>query len=445
MNRNGRAIDPAPPNASTLNAAFAAEGIRVLVLRGGATTLAAGMPAERSIQLLIAPEQARAAIRVAEGLAWRYSWVRDGLLRLIPTSYYWWDGGVDLHLHWACPAAPLPSRTLGSLTRALWVDAAPDDEGLLRPNPATLLVHNAVQACRPARGHEPDWQSFLELREAIPNLRPAHEIARRAGVSAALSRALDAADAGRGMPGPGPLFEGVLGPAWWLAAALQARAPRRLGRLLAGMPSLGDAAMRCRVGGVESIAGPGVFVPTPDLEIFIEMAIERLSGTPRPVVLELGTGCGAIALALAAARPDAEVHATDLSAAAIKWARVSAGRVGLERVQFHTGPLLEPVPEEMRDRVDIIVANLPFYPERDFASIGSVPRDTIQGEGDDGLGLLRQLARDAPRFLRPGGALVLQMFEWQWSVLAAELTALGYRTGSPRITDPFAIAPAERL
>lgn len=392
---------------------------------------------------MVPPGQAVEAAHVADALDWRYSWVREGLLRLLPKTYYWWDGGTELNLQWGCPAAPLPASALKVLTHALWDDAALGDDGLLRPHPAALLVHYAVQACRPARGHERDWETFLELRDAITDLAPAMEVARRARVSRALERGLEAANTGGSQPGRGRVFDGPWRAAWWLASSIQARAPRRLGRLLAGMPSLGDAAIRCRIGGIEVIAGPGVFVPTSDLEIFVEMATDRLDGTPSPVVLELGTGCGAIALALAAARPDAEVHATDLSAEAIRWAKASASRAGLERVRFHTGPLLEPVPDKILDRVDILVANLPFYPERDFAPIGSVPRDTIQGEGDDGLGLLRQLAREAPRFLRPGGTLLLQMFDWQWPMLAAELATLGYRTGSPRVSGPFAICPAQ--
>jgi release factor glutamine methyltransferase len=209
------------------------------------------------------------------------------------------------------------------------------------------------------------------------------------------------------------------------------------------MPLLGDFAIRCRVAGVEVLAEPGVFVPTPDADHFVDMALERVDGLTKPTIVEVGTGCGAIALALAHARSDAEVHATDLFPAAVRSARNNARRLALDRVCFYRGSVLDPLPAGLGGRVDVIIANLPFYPERNYASIGSVPRETIQGAGEDGLDLLRQLARDAIRLLRPEGRLLLQMFARQWETLFLELTDLGYRPGSPRLSGPFAICPAD--
>ena len=356
---------------------------------------------------------------------------------------YWWDGGFEVEVYWGLPAAPLPSAALSKLNQLLWAGAVPAGDGLMRPAADALLVHHAVQVCRPRREPQRDWEAFLGLLPEAGDTMPAREIARRTGVTAALNRAVAAAEAGGGPPGPGSLYGGAWSPAWWLASKLQRHAPRRLKHLLAGEPSLGEATSRCRFGGVDVLAGPGVFVPTADADIFIEMAAERLRTVRNPVVVELGTGCGPIALALGRALPDAEVHAADLSSTAIRWARKSARMNDLDRVQFYTGPLVEPMPTRLHGRVDLIAANLPFYPERDFASIGSVPRDTIQGEDDDGLGLLRQLAGRAPQFLRPGGMMILQMFSSQWPVLSAELAKRGFRPGTPRVSGPFAICPAE--
>jgi methylase of polypeptide subunit release factors len=413
-------------------------GVPVLVLDGSATN------DHKSIKLLVSENGVREAVPVLERLSWRYSWVRTGVLRLLPMEYYWWDGGTELELYWGCPAAPMPSASLNALTRELWAGAARGADGLLRPDPAALLVFYAVQACRPGQGHQRDWETFVRLYSEIEDPRPAQAIARRVGTYRGLARSLSAARAGSGRPGRGPLFDGSLGILWRLANSFQSRVrPRRVGRLLAGTPSLGDATVRCRVRGVEVLAGPGVFVPTPDADIFVDMAADRLKSNPAPVILELGTGCGAIALALAHARPDAEVHATDLSEPAILSAQRNARTLGLERVRFHTGSLLEPVPDVLHGRVNVIAANLPFYPPRDYAPIGSVPRDTIQGMDEDGLGLVRQLAREAPRFLRPDGTLILQMFVWQWERLAGELAQLGYRAGQPRLSGAFAIGPAQ--
>ena len=354
------------------------------------------------------------AVEVIEPLAWRYSWVRRGLLRLLPMEYFWWDGGGVLKLYWGLPAAPLPSRALDPLMKLMWQSATDAGDGLLQPDPATLLAFYAVQVCRPERGHEDDWQAFVRLRSLITDLKGTHAVARRAGVLPALSRALAASEAGVGPPaGHGPVYDGRWAPGWRLAISIQSRArPRRRRRILAGTPSLGDATIRCRVAGVEVLAGPDVFVPTPDADIFVEMTADLVKPVAKPVIVELGTGCGAIALALAQARPEAEIQATDLSRTAIAWAESNAKRLGLDRVQFHAGLLLEPLPAALHGRVDVLLGNLPFYPPEDYAAIGSVPRDTIQGQSEDGLGLVRKTMQQASRFLRPGGALILQMFAW---------------------------------
>lgn len=423
-------------------------GIPVLVLRDAPDPASAGaspdaeMPA---MQVLVPAASVRDAIRVLEPLPWRYSWARGRLTRLNPMVSCWWDGGAELEVHWACQAAPMPPRALSRLTHALWEGATPGPDGLLEPRSVARLVHLGVQACRPGHGHEVDWADLVRLSASIEDPSPVIRLARGVGVSGGVRRALDAARAGAPRPGPGLLYDGALGAAAWLmASAVQAHArPPRLRRLLAGTPALGDATIRARVAGTEVLAGPGVFVPTPDADLFVDMATRGLRATERPVVIEVGTGCGAIALAVAMARPDAEVHGTELFESAVRWARRSASRNGLERVRFHRGSLLEPLPASLHGRVDLIVANLPFYPAKGYASIGSVPRGTIQGSGDDGLGLLRRLVGDSAPFLRSGAQLLLQMFAWQWETFSAELESLGFRPGPARISGPFAICPAE--
>jgi methylase of polypeptide subunit release factors len=396
------------------------------------------------MQLLIPKAQMGAARSVLEPLGWRYSWVRRGLLRLLPMFYYWWDGGAEVELYWGLPAAPLPSGALLRLTGALWHSAEETHAGFLRPDAAALLVHLAVQASRPGRSHEDDWAAFLRLQQTVADSHGADEVARRAGVSRALRNAVAAAKAGRDRPERGPTYDGLVGAAWRVANAVQARArPRRLKRVLAGNPWFGDAAIRCRVGEIEVIAGPGVFVPSPDAGLFAQLAGERLMGSSKPTVVEVGTGCGAIALAVAHARPDAEVHATELDRPAVGWAKRNARRLGLDRVTFYAGSLLDALPMDLHGRVDLVIANLPYFPAQDYMPIGSVPRGTIQGSGDDGLGLIRQLARDAIPFLAPGGGLLLQMFAWQWETFTAELVELGYRPGTAHMTGAFVIAPAD--
>ena len=396
-------------------ASLADAGVEVVVLRGevglpnidsdhaaSRSSESASREANRTLQLLVRRAQRDLALGVLEPLGWRYSWVRGGLLRLLPMSYYWWDGGAEVELYWE-PRGVSP--TVHRARRAHSGTAANRHAGR-RACQATRPGCTARPRGRPGLSPWPSSRGRLGQVQggpwAIVDWTPVHALARRTGVSRALRSALAAADAGLDRPERGAAYDGLLEMAWRLASAFQARArPRRLKRLLAGTPWFGDAAIRCRVGSVEVIAGPGVFVPSPDADLFAEVAAEQLGGMEAPTVLEVGTGCGAIALALARDRPDAEVHGTELSNVAVRWAKRNARSLGLDRVGFSVGSLLDAIPAAMHGRVDFIIANLPYFPAREYMAIGSVPRDTIQGSGDDGLGLIRKLARDAIRSWHP--------------------------------------------
>src|SRR5215204_177154 len=219
--------EPAPGEANRSVEALVGAGLPVLVLRGPAT-------GSRNLVVLIPKADLAAARAVVEPLGWRYAWVRSGLLRIVPALNYWWDGGANLTLHWAVPVAPFPGWTLLRLQRLLWQTARRSRDGTFEPDPAALLVWLAVQACRPGRGHEDNWDAFLACLDNLGNLAEAQAIARRVGVFRGLERALaGAADGER--PGRGALFNGARAVAWRIALAIQAHArPGRVRRLLAG-------------------------------------------------------------------------------------------------------------------------------------------------------------------------------------------------------------------
>jgi len=416
-------------------------GLRAVVLEGGERDEAAG---GRPLEVLVAPADYRRAVAVMDAATWRYAWPRAGLLRALPGSSYWWDGGTDVAVSWAVSAAPLPWAAMRGLTRALWASATPSGRypNLLEPSADALVVYLAVQSCRPLPQRE-DWARFLATCSTLSDFAPARTIAQRAGVGRALDRALAARAADAARPGRGAILDGLRGQVGDLGLAVHARLrPRRWRRLLAGAPRLGDAPIRCRIGGAEAVAPPGVFVPTPDAELFVEGGLRFLGDKPAPRVVDVGSGCGAIALAIAVARRDADVHGTELDRVAVLAARTNAQRLGA-RVAFHAGSVLEPLPARLEGSVDLILANLPFYPPMSYAPIGSVPRDTIAGQGGDGLGLVRQLVRSATVFLRPGGRLMVQMFATQWELFRRELEAQGYRTHHGTITGPFVVAAAD--
>jgi release factor glutamine methyltransferase len=172
-----------------------------------------------------------------------------------------------------------------------------------------------------------------------------------------------------------------------------------------------------------------VLIPRPDTETAVEEALDRLkeraAETP-PRLADIGTGSGAIALALAKSRPEAEVFAVDLSPDALAVARANAERLHL-LVTFLEGDLLEPL--RALPPFDLIVANLPYIPAGEIAGLApevrSEPRVALDG-GPDGLKLVRRLVTAAPEVLVPGGALVLEIGAGQADDTAALCGSAGF-------------------
>ncbi|HXF35731.1 MAG TPA: peptide chain release factor N(5)-glutamine methyltransferase [Actinomycetota bacterium] len=153
---------------------------------------------------------------------------------------------------------------------------------------------------------------------------------------------------------------------------------------------------------------PGVFVPRPETEVLVGVALQALGPTEDPVVVDVGTGTGAIALAIKDERPDAEVLATDLSSEAVALARRNATRLGLD-VRVFEGDLLSPLPDDLRGWVDLVVSNPPYVTPAEYEDL---PDDV---KADPELALLggpevyERLAREALRWLRDGGLLAVEI------------------------------------
>jgi release factor glutamine methyltransferase len=171
-----------------------------------------------------------------------------------------------------------------------------------------------------------------------------------------------------------------------------------------------------------------VLIPRPDTETAVEEALERLAartGEGPPRIADVGTGSGAIALALAKNRPEATMFASDVSPDALAVARANAERLGLA-VTFVEGSLAEPL--RALAPFDLLVANLPYVRAGDIAALApevrSEPWLALDG-GDDGLALVRALVAAAPALLAPGGALVLEVGQGQTGETAALCRAAG--------------------
>ncbi len=174
---------------------------------------------------------------------------------------------------------------------------------------------------------------------------------------------------------------------------------------------------------LELDVGPGVLVPRPETELLVEAAVARLAGHDAPAVLDLGTGSGAVALAIASELPSAEVTGVDASEEALQIARRNARAAGLGRVRFIHGHWFAPVAGM---RFDAIVANPPYLSTSDphLAGLAHEPRAALVA-GPTGLEALREIASAAPRFLQPGGCLLMEHGAGQAAAVRALCTAAG--------------------
>jgi release factor glutamine methyltransferase len=166
-----------------------------------------------------------------------------------------------------------------------------------------------------------------------------------------------------------------------------------------------------------------VLIPRPDTETTVDVALALVGDEGR--VVDIGTGSGAIALALKQARPALEVLAVDRSPDAAAVARANAERLALA-VEVLEGDLLAPV--AARGPFALVVSNPPYIPTADIAALAvevrKEPHAALDG-GRDGLELVRRLIADAPALLAPGGALAMEIGAGQASAVAALFAADG--------------------
>jgi release factor glutamine methyltransferase len=163
---------------------------------------------------------------------------------------------------------------------------------------------------------------------------------------------------------------------------------------------------------------PAVLIPRPETELLVELALQGDFSS----LADLGTGSGAIALALKKHRPAARVVAVDASAAALAVAERNAVRLGLD-IELRHGRWLEPLAGE---RFDLVVCNPPYVAERDphLADLRWEPREALEA-GVDGLDAIRVIAGEAPAHLAHGGRLLLEHGMGQDAAVRALLAAAG--------------------
>ena len=171
---------------------------------------------------------------------------------------------------------------------------------------------------------------------------------------------------------------------------------------------------------------PDTLIPRPETERLVELALARIPEQAAWRIADLGTGSGAIALAIAHERPHAHVVASDRSAQALEVARGNAAALGIANVEFRAGDWLQPLSGE---RFDLIASNPPYIeegdPHLDQGDLRFEPHGAL-ASGKDGLDAIRIIARDAPVHLRAGGWLLLEHGWMQGEAVRALLRDGGF-------------------
>jgi len=174
---------------------------------------------------------------------------------------------------------------------------------------------------------------------------------------------------------------------------------------------------------------PAVLIPRPETEELVEEALARLAGHEAPWVLDVGTGSGAIALAIKHRRPDAEVFACDVSEDALAVASDNADRLGLDVTLIQADALAPAFADGTPPCFDILVSNPPYVPDAERETLEPEVRDHEPPEalftGEDPLVFYRALAGHADRLLKPGGLALFEAHADYAAAVEALLTEAG--------------------
>ena len=162
---------------------------------------------------------------------------------------------------------------------------------------------------------------------------------------------------------------------------------------------------------------PGVFIPSPETELLVEKVLDLAAGNGGPIV-DIGTGCGNVAICLARGVPKARVIATDISLKALKVAKINAVRLKAQRIAFVRGNLFSGLDElNLAGKCDFIVSNPPYVAAGEWEKLQPniriyEPRQALVA-GETGLEFIRRFVCGAPIYLKPGGYLLMETGDGQ--------------------------------
>jgi release factor glutamine methyltransferase len=166
--------------------------------------------------------------------------------------------------------------------------------------------------------------------------------------------------------------------------------------------------------GLELRTKAGVFIPRSSSESLAGEAVRRLRRRKRPVAVDVATGSGPVALAVAAEVKEARVFGVDISAPALSLARSNAKRLAISNVTFMRSDVLAALPKDVERGVDVVTVHPPYVARGMMSDLPVEIRDfepatSLTDQSEDGLGLVRALVDQAPRWIRTGGWLLVEV------------------------------------
>lgn len=194
--------------------------------------------------------------------------------------------------------------------------------------------------------------------------------------------------------------------------------------------SLEDITDQMRFHQLDLEINPAVFIPHKETEVLVKKGIELIEQMPSSQVVDLGTGNGAIGLNIAFEIPQARVWAIDSSSAAVALAIRNCRKHDLsDRVTILKGNLFEPLPTSLEHSIELIISNPPFRPVEQVRGLAKKFRfelsETALSAGEDGLDYHRLIAKEAPRYLKEGGWVIMEISSEQ-SALALQILNAGW-------------------
>jgi len=178
--------------------------------------------------------------------------------------------------------------------------------------------------------------------------------------------------------------------------------------------------------------GKGAFIPRESSEFMADQAVRRLRRRSRPVHVDMATGIGPVALAVASAVRSARVYGVDLSARPVALARKNARELRLRNARFLRGDLFRPLPRSLARNVDVITIHPPYVGNRELRELPDEiryfePKESLTDFSPMGMGLIQRMADEAPDWLRPGGWLLVEVSPDRARGVAATLRHAGFR------------------